>query len=141
MPDLYCGNCGNLAKSLNNCGHCNGPVFDLGTPQGVIDCRTYRELRSEQSQQVTHGNFTLYGGLLALAISGLMLELLDLCTWCILDAVFYVGMGVAWACYRRSRTSPERLLDARLEQPDPFHDPRAPEPSRASARTPTGARA
>ena len=141
MPDLFCGNCGNAAKSLNNCGHCNGPVFDLSTPQGVIDCRTYRSLRLERAQLVPRFYVwefvTAFVWVLVMALGSWVSEFANLAAW----ASVGLGFPLIYCYFRWSRSSPERLLDARLERPDPFHDPRAPEPRRVAGPPSTGARA
>ena len=69
MPTLFCGNCGYPATDPAGCSLCQGPVFDLSTPRGVIDCRTYRSLRSEQAEQVSTGYVSLFVGLGVMAIS------------------------------------------------------------------------
>jgi len=137
MPDLYCGNCGNAAKSLANCGHCHGPVFDLGTAQGVIDCRTYRSLRSEGTERVSNEYVALAIVLGSMAISLVLTyagreELGDF-VWPVVGLVSSVSAGLVYWYYRWTRGSKECLLDARLARPDPFHDPSAPEPRRRVA--------
>jgi hypothetical protein len=139
MPDLFCGNCGNLAKSLNNCGHCNGPVFDLSTPHGVIDCRMYRSMRLQRAQLVPRFYVwefvAAFIWVLVMALGSWVSEFANLAAW----ATVGLGFLLIYYYFRWSRSSPERRLDARLERPDPFHDPRAPEPPRATRRPSTGA--
>jgi hypothetical protein len=131
MPDFFCGNCGNLAQSLNQCGHCHGPVFDLSTPQGVIDCRTYRSLRLERAQLLPRFYVwefvAAFVWVVCMAIGSWVSECANLAVW------ITVGLGfpLVYGYFRASRSSPERRLDARIERPDPFHDPAAPEPPRA----------
>jgi hypothetical protein len=130
MPDLFCGNCGNLAKSLYNCGHCHGPVFDLSTPQGVIDCRTYRSLRLERAQLVPQfylGEFVAtFVYVVVLALGTWVSDFANLAWW----ITFGLGIPVIYYYLRWTRSSPERVLDRRLESPTPFVAPGTPEPPR-----------
>jgi hypothetical protein len=138
MPEFFCGNCGNLAKSLNNCGHCNGPVFDLSTPQGAIDCRTYRSIRLELAQVVPRFWYAELAGLVSLvmvAFGSWVAEFSRLAWWATIGLSFvFIHCVLRWA-----RSRPERRLDERIERPDPFHDPRAPEPRRITGDPASGA--
>jgi hypothetical protein len=148
MPDLYCGDCGYPARDLSGCALCQGPVFDLSTPQGVSDCRTYRDLRGEQTQKGTNAYVAVFAWLAVMALSFVVLyasgnSLGDLgaCEQSLALGVTFLGSGAVWAYYRWTRLPKERVLDDRLERPDPCHAPRAPEPARSAGRPSMGARA
>jgi hypothetical protein len=139
MSAFFCGECGSPTTDPGRCPHCPGPVFDLSTPRGVIDCRTYRALSGEQTRREWGGYAQLLIGLpVMFALVGL-LGITD-GVWRIMVALTWVLLGAGYAVYRWTRLPAERTLDARLGRPDPFHDPNAPEPPRAR-RPATDARA
>ncbi|MBI5479031.1 MAG: hypothetical protein HY906_09255 [Deltaproteobacteria bacterium] len=145
MATLICGNCGYPAVDPAGCGLCQGPVFDLSTAQGVLDCRTYRTLRGEQAQKGPMAYLGLVIYLVVMAVSGVALYVADVslgdmgvCEWCLILALVFVGSGLLTWYFRWTRLSKEQELDVRLWRPDPFHDPNAKEPPRAARRPPNG---